>query len=430
MKKLLFYVLLGLLPFSSLWSQDFGNVIYNDHVYVSNIKTVQLLMPGKPFSNPIINLNNPAELLQLNFDDLNGGFTNYTYTIIHCNADWTPSNLFQNQYLAGYFEDQITFNRQSFNTLTKYTHYQLAIPNQNVQIKLSGNYVVHVYKDFDKETPILTRRFFVLQSSMGISPMLRRPSRPDAIQTSHEIDFEINTGSQTIFNPFEEIKVVIRQNQRWDNQVAGLLPLFIRNNLLTYDYADRNVIAAGNEYRKVDLRNIRFRGERVGRLEMDGDQIYAWVRGDDGRAHMRYMAYEDLNGRYLIQTNEGRDAFTDGDYIQTTFTLFNQGPLAGGSVHILGQLTDWQVNDSTKMTYNHDVGGYQITLLLKQGFYDYTYVYLRDGAQLPDYTWFEGSYEDTENDYEIFVYHRPPTSMQYDRLVGYTRFNSMNRTGR
>lgn len=411
-------------------AQDFTNILYEDHVYQKNIKTVQLLVEGKPFSNPIINLGNGGEGLLLNFDDLNGGFENYTYTIIHCNADWSPSNLFQNQYLSGFFEDQISDNRQSFNTLTKYTHYRLQIPNQNMQMKLSGNYVVHVYKDFNKEEPVLTRRFFVLQQIMGVAPMLRRPSRPDAIQTSHEIDFDINTGSQTIFNPFEEIKVVIRQNQRWDNQVAGLLPLFVRNNILTYDYADRNIIAAGNEFRKVDLRNIRFRGERVGKLEIEGDHIFAWVKGDDSRSHLRYLAYEDINGRYLVQGNEGRNSAIDADYIETTFTLFHQGPLAGGSVHILGQLADWKVNESTKMTYDYDIGGYQITMLLKQGFYDYTYVFLRDGAQLPDYTWFEGSHEETENDYEIFVYHRPPTSMQFDRLVAYTKFNSMNQTGR
>lgn len=428
MKKLLFILLL--LTGSVSHAQDFPNVVYSDVTYVPNIKTVQLLVDGKPFSNPIYNIGNPSEMLVLNFDDLNGGFENYVYTIIHCNADWTPSNLFQNQYLEGFFEDQISQQQQSFNTLTKYTHYRLELPNQNIRMKLSGNYVVHVYRDFNKDEPILTRRFFVLENSMGITPFLRRPSRPDAIQTSHELDFEINTGNTTIFNPYEEIKVIIRQNARWDNQVAGLLPLFIRNEMLTYDYADRNIILAGNEFRKVDLRNIRFRGERVARLEIDKDEIVAWVQPDESRSHLRYLAYEDLNGRYLIQTREGRDAQTDGDYIEAIFTLYNKGPLAGGDVHILGQLTDWQINERSKMTYDYDLGAYQIALFLKQGFYDYTYVFQRDGAKLVDYTWFEGSYEDTENDYEIFVYHRPPTSMQYDRLVGYTKINSMNKFGR
>lgn len=411
-------------------AQDYDNVIFEDVTYVDNIKTVQMVIEGKPFSNAIYNMDVPAERLLLSFDDLNGGFENYVYTIIHCNTDWTPTNLFQNQYLAGFFEDQFSEQQQSFNTLTKYTHYELLLPNENMQMKLSGNYVVHVYKDFNKEEPILTRRFFVLKNTMSVIPYLRRPSRPDAIQTSHEIDFDINTSGTTIFNPFEEIKVVIRQNTRWDNQVLGLLPLFIRDNILTYDYADRNVVKAGNEFRKVDLRNIRFRGERVGRLEIEGDDIYAWVSPEDGRAHMRYLAYQDLNGRYFIQTREGREAKTDGDYLITTFTLYNKGPLAGGEVHILGQLTDWQITEGTQMKYDYELGAYQITLLLKQGFYDYMYVFKRDGAQLVDDTWFEGSYEDTENDYEIFVYHRPPTSMQFDRLVAYTKINSMNRFGR
>jgi hypothetical protein len=428
MKKalIIFYLLLGGLASRA---QDWDDVTFEDITYVDHVRTVQLLLPGKPFSEPLISLGT-GEFLELHFDDLNGGFENYTYTIIHCNSDWTPTNLFQNQYLGGFFEDQITEQRQSFNTLTKYTHYRLPIPNQNMQIKLSGNYVIHVFKDFDRQKPVFTRRFFVLQTSMAVIPYLRRPSRPDAIQTSHELDFDINIGKNTIFNPFEEIKVVIRQNGRWDNQILGLLPLFVRNDILTYDYADRNVIRAGNEFRRVDLRSIRFRGERVGRIEIEGSEVYIWVQGDESRAHLRYLSYEDLNGKFLIQSNEGRNPNTDADYVEATFTFLHKGPVPGGTIHLLGQLNDWRMSEKTRMDYDPELGAYQITLLLKQGFYNYHYVYLRDGAREGDYTWFEGSHEDTENDYEIFVYHRPPTSMQFDRLVAYSKINSMNRFGR
>lgn len=88
-------------------AQDYDNVIFEDVTYVDNIKTVQMVIEGKPFSNAIYNMDVPAERLLLSFDDLNGGFENYVYTIIHCNTDWTPTNLFQNQYLAGFFRGSV-----------------------------------------------------------------------------------------------------------------------------------------------------------------------------------------------------------------------------------------------------------------------------------------------------------------------------------
>jgi hypothetical protein len=99
-------------------------------------------------------------------------------------------------------------------------------------------------------------------------------------------------------------------------------------------------------------------------------------------------------------------------------------------VHLFGQLTDWKLDSTTELSYHPSLGAYQITIPLKQGYYDYCYAWVRNGSSLADDTWFEGSHQETECDYEVFVYHQPPVSPRYDRLVAYTRFNSMNRTGR
>lgn len=425
-------VALCLLLFSTgVSAQAYDNIRFEDRVYNSNIRTVQILVEGKPFSNPLYTLGNQQEPLELHFDDLNGGFENYNYTLIHCNADWTPSNLFQNQYLEGYFEDLITQNTPSINTHQKYTHYQLQLPNANMQFKLTGNYLLYVYRNFDKDQAVLTRRFMVLQTSFSVIPYLKRASKPSEIFSSHELDFEINTNGVRVFNPFEEVKVVIRQNGRWDNEVAGLLPLFVRDNMLTYDYADRNVFKAVNEFRMVDLRSLRFRGNGVAKLEVNDQMNYVEVAIDEDRSSRRYVFYEDLNGRYLIQNMEGRDGRNDADYITVKFRFSApNGELSIGKVYVLGSFGDWKANEDTELYYNFDTGYYEKEFYLKQGFYNYLIAYRADGARLIDDNRFEGSYEETENDYEIFVYHNPPTSTKYDRLVGYAKVNSLNRLGR
>ena len=60
---------------------------------------------------------------------------------------------------------------------------------------------------------------------------------------------------------------------------------------------------------------------------------------------------------------------------------------------------------------------YTSRILLKQGWYDYQYVL--KSRELPYYH-FEGSHFETENYYEIFVYHRPYMP-RADLLVGYLR---------
>jgi len=431
MKKVCLLLLLIYWAVTPALAQEYDHIRFEDRVYSGNIRTVQILVEGKPFSNPMFTLGSQADALELHFDDLNGGFEAYNYTLIHCNADWTPSNLFQNQYLEGYFEDQIVQNSPSINTIQKYTHYQLMLPNANMQFKVSGNYLLYVYSNFDKYKPVLTRRFMVIQTSFSVIPYLRRASKPSEIFSSHELDFDINTNGVRVFNPFEEVKVVIRQNGRSDKDVAGILPLFIRDNLLSYDYADRNVFKAGNEFRKVDLRSLRFRGDGVAAFEITETGNFVEMRVDESRASRRYLFFEDINGRYLIQNMEGRDGRTDGDYMTVKFMLAPPGgTAAGGKVYVLASFGDWMANADTEMYFNYDSGLYEKEFFLKQGFYDYIYGFKPDGAKLVDDNWFEGSYEETENDYEIFVYHNPPTSTKYDRLVGYAKVNSLNRLGR
>jgi hypothetical protein len=78
------------------------------------------------------------------------------------------------------------------------------------------------------------------------------------------------------------------------------------------------------------------------------------------------------------------------------------------------------------MTYNQEKGMYQLDLLVKQGYYNYQYVFVPKGTSDTDEKYFEGSFYETENDYMILVYHRP-YGARYDRLVGVKVFNSVKR---
>ena len=74
------------------------------------------------------------------------------------------------------------------------------------------------------------------------------------------------------------------------------------------------------------------------------------------------------------------------------------------------------------MTFNQDTGKFEVTLMMKQGFYNYKYVVERaDGTLEPNYV--SGNFHFTENNYLILVYYRNFGDL-YDSIIGIGSVNS------
>ena len=74
------------------------------------------------------------------------------------------------------------------------------------------------------------------------------------------------------------------------------------------------------------------------------------------------------------------------------------------------------------MNFNADKGIYETHLLLKQGFYDYTYMAVdKNDPQIRNEL--DGNYYETENLYTILVYFRSFTDRS-DQLIGVANFDS------
>jgi hypothetical protein len=61
--------------------------------------------------------------------------------------------------------------------------------------------------------------------------------------------------------------------------------------------------------------------------------------------------------------------------------------------------------------------------MMKLGVYDYRFVVKDIITNKVDYTYFSGNFTDTENVYELFIYHQPPTA-RAEKLIGYQVVNS------
>jgi hypothetical protein len=396
---------------------------YKDYTYSENIKTVLLFKKGWELSLPIIELNSD-EKLQLMFDDLGSNTKNYYYTIIHCDTEWAPSNLSPSEYIDGFNENQIKNYFYSFNTTYDYVHYELTFPNDEISPKLCGNYILLVYEFDNPDAIILTRRFYIVDTKIGINAQIKRPSSPDFIDTGQEIDFSIIYKGYYIRDPFSDIKINILQNNRYDNCISSLKPLFVKQNELEYSYNYENVFLGGSEYRYFDIKSMRYQSEHIKQIDFNYPYYYVTLYQDVPKTFKPYYYTIEINGKYYVDVQEARDKNIEADYVYVNFSLSCDVPMADGKVYIYGALADWNLTEQNEMSYNLDSRAYEKTLLLKQGYYNYEYVFVKENDTYADNSFFEGSHYETENDYVIFVYHSDNTS-KYEKLIGVKFLNSL-----
>src|SRR5690606_29030536 len=402
----------------------FSQSVLQDEVMEENIQTVRLYSKTEDFSSqmssPTISLN-ASNPLWLEFDDIAYEPDRYSAAIIHCNADWTPSGLKPTDYLSQYNEFNVDSYDYSIGTRIPYIHFTFKVP----AVTISGNYVLKVYRGRQQDEVILTKRFMVYDNQVKLGAKIVPSSKTGDRRTAQQLDFSINYTDRELADPVNNVKVVIRQNQRWDNAITGLKPSFIRTerSLLEYQLFDgSNTFSAGNEFRFVDLRYTRTRGQNVASVKIEEDAVFAETTLDQSRSGKAYLEYLDLNGQYGVFTYDKNNHDLESEYVLVTFN-YKSDPLPQPP-YVLGTLSNWGKNPASQMDYDDKMKAYRATLLLKQGWYDYQYGIKTDNGFAMEN--FEGEHFQTENEYEILVYYREMGS-RYDELIGYTVLNPNKR---
>jgi len=401
---------------------------YEDYTYMKNIKTVRLSEESWELSPPLIRFASDQKL-RLSFDDLDTKLKTYNYTVVHCDASWQPTDIMQNEYIDGFFENNISDFQYSFNTYRSYINYFVVFPNSNLNLIKSGNYIIKVYMDGDPEKLVLTRRFMLFEDMVTVVPVLNAATIVSERNYKQEVDFTIFHSSYNITNPYADLKVFIMQNDRWDNASPNIKPLFVKDKELVYDYNDVNVFPGGNEFRHFDIKNLRYRSDRIKSFGHDSLNVnHIDLLPDEKTSFKKYYSTAtDINGKYTVKVEGNHNSDIEADYTYVHFFLPYTPLEVDGNFYIFGGLTDWHCIKENMLTYNVARGGYEGKLYLKQGYYNYQYVFIRDGENIPDVTYTEGSHVETENDYSIYVYHRMQGTY-YDRLVGVKRVNSSRGT--
>ena len=403
-----------------LLAGDSNGDILTNRIWSKDIRTVEIYQDGWRMSYPYLRLESNNKLC-LDFDDLNEETSTYYYTFIHCDATWKPSDIPETDYLEGYSENEITDYKSSINTTIPYTHYHVSFPNEDVRFTKTGNYVILVYKEMNREKPVLSVRFMVYSARLTIDGKVVPPSGGDR-EKDQELDFIVGYQGYPVQDPRNDLYVVVRQNGRWDNTHFGVKPSREENQKLIYDYASDLTFPGGNEFRSFDIKSIRYQSPHIKKIEYVAPYYNILLKPDALRTFDPYFSKKDLNGKYHIENSLGRDPDTDADYLNVFFTLPANFPF-DEDVYVFGALSGWNFTKVNRMAYNMKKHQYEAVMLLKQGYYNYAYAIKTPDQTRGDLTRIEGSHYETENDYTVLVYDHS-SSERYDRLVGVKIINN------
>jgi len=418
MQKIL--IILFLFCFTQSFAQS--NSFTNDNrIYLPNIKTALCYNTNKEQSIPLITLRS-GETITFSFDDLLGGTQNYWYTIEHCTSDWQTSKILNLDYLEGFGEDRLNTYKYSSNTARKYTHYELVLPNSQVAPKISGNYILKIYLDGDKNKPAVSQRFYVLESQVGVGGEVGNPIQVEGKNARQKINFIINY-QMAIANPYQDIKAIVMQNFNPNTAQINTKPAFVKPGQLIYNDVATNTFYGGNEFRRFDTRSIRSKGANVREIYRDSKSVDVFLFPDASRNTANYSNEVDEGGNFYVRNTDGRDNSTEAEYMGVLFTLNATPPSDNGDAYVIGRFNNYALTDQNKMIYDPAKKQFYCNLMLKQGLYDYEYTWFDKTAKTSETNDFEGSFFQTENSYQIFVYYKKP-GMRWETLVGFSNLSN------
>ena len=382
-----------------------------------NIKTIIF---GGPTEDqfPVVQLGEP---MRLEFDDVTANEQDYYYKIIHCDYDWTPSQLLKSQYLNGVDNQRIIDYENSYSTLQSYSNYRLKIPNENVSLKVSGNYVLEIYNDSYELQ--FSRRFVVYKDIVKVGATVKRSRDFNFLNEKQIVQFNINAGNFQLVNPKKEVKIAIIQNYQWPTALYNISPQYTIGNELVYKYDQETSFYGGNEYLNFDTSDLRAPTSQISRIEID-DLYHHYLFSDVYRAGLEYTYFPDINGDFVVRTLQGEDNSREAEYTKVHFSLPYDEILNLDEVYVYGKYNNYDLTEENKLMYNGENGMMEGVIKMKQGFYNYKYVIKRDDGII-DLNTICGNFHFTENNYLILVYYRNFGDL-YDGIIGIGTANSRN----
>ncbi len=382
-----------------------------------NIKTVSFVQNNENVV-PVFKL---SDGFQFQFDDLFGNEANYYFEIVHCDYNWNPTEIPKAEYMKGFDGQRIQEYENSINTLQIYSHYKLPIPNQFMQLRVSGNYILKIL-DESKEV-ILSRKFIIYEDLVTVPMQIRRARTANYLEYKHNVEFSIKSQAINFQTPVKNIKIALFQNGQLNNAIKNIVPQYTIGNELIYKYDTETQFWAGNEFLYFDNSNIRSAGNTISRIDSSNGIYNSHLFTSNARINSQYTLFPDVNGNYIVRNLGAVKNEIEADYAWVYFSLSAPTFMKNKGIYITGMFNNYSLSPEYKMDFNAEKNLYEKAILIKQGFTNFQYQIADEKGNIDGENAIDGNFWQTENDYTILVYYRENND-RYQKVIGKATVNS------
>lgn len=384
------------------------------------VKTLRLTVNGDEASLPILGLRN-GDRMEVSFDELSHEYRRYTYRLVHCDYKGNPTeDLFESDYVSCAADEEVIEDyTPSLNTTVLYTHYRFTIPNERMRPLIAGNYKIIIEAETDEgETiPVVETYFAVYEPQVAVRAAVSSDTDIDVRSRHQQLTVAVDGTGLQLRAPEEEVKMLVLQNRRYDNARLAVPPTAVNGETMIWEYCRPYIFKAGNEFRRMEMISTAYPGMHGESMRWEPPFYRYTLQPDTPRRN--YLYDEDQDGLFIVRSEGSGEPDTEADYVMTRFRL-EMLPMAGRNVYVSGRFATTGLSNAYKMVYNYATEAYETEIPLKTGYYNYQYlVTSEERPRVGETSPTEGDYYQTENEYSILVYHRPPGG-RYWALVGYT----------
>lgn len=371
------------------------------------IQSIILSKGGHPDSLAIIRLGSRDRLL-LKFDELSNTGSQFIAEIIHHDPDWNPSNISPSLYLSKQFNDRFGSGTISRANNPSYYHYTYLFPNQNLDVSLSGNYLLKI-RDASTRNTLFTLPFLVLEPLGQLRSSIEDvPGFGDRFRRYHQVFLEYDYPDSLTRMPHLDLTARIVPNQFWGrSKKADVIDISERGRMRFHH--DRNNLFISN-YELKSL-NLNLSSGNYFEYRPEANPPVVILRRD--------IADTDQPMASTKTMRFGRpDSDRDARYAQVFFTLDVPRHLEDKDpIFVIGAFNQWQPSMLHQMRFDSSMGWYSGKAYIKEGRWQYKYIKVR-GNRIDDIA-LDNVFAPTSQEYLGLVYFKD-FRWNYHRLVAAT----------
>jgi len=355
------------------------------------------LASGAANGIPIIPIRGGS--LTLNFDVFQADVSYYRVSVRQMNRNWTDGPLLPGVYLRGVSEDVISDGTPSTSQEPLYTAYTYRFPNENMGVRVSGNYMMDVIDPFSGAR-LLSLPFMVSEdlgeADFKVEELFNQHPRHRIVHQPF-LDYRYPAEFRM---PELDIHVAFVQNRWWTDQVVSTIMDQSQDGTLTYHLPRETSFIGSLDVHSYTLSD-------VGRLTSDA------VQADIGAAIPSVVKNPDVDGltrpivSAWINTPSPRRS-RDARYGMVTFQF--ETTRAQAPMYVAGTFNNWKPRAIDRLRYDQASGYWVNTRLLKEGTHRYSYVTETDRYA------FSSVLSGSAQEYTALVYLHDPGN-RFDRLI-------------